>query len=193
MLDPFLEQSLDIFDNKPLVNALTGKQTGRSLTSEERAPQIHAFVPKAAPAPTTCAPAAPAKTPIAPAKMPAEQPKSAAPGLESIELVFAAPGQAANVANVIAPPASDCKIGGACGSKCRTSQLVQLDTKLPETMHIAAPQPASKPTNAAPQIKAVETHEEIIIDDGSENSDHDSRPMVKRQEYRSLFSKLKRG
>jgi type II secretory pathway predicted ATPase ExeA len=183
VLDPFLEQSLDIFDNKPLVNALAGKQVGRS---EERMPTIHAFVPKAAPAPAACAP-------TAPAKMPTLQPQTASASLESIELVFAAPSQTTNVAQVSAPLAADCKIGGACGSKCRTSQLVQLDTKLPETMHIASPQPVSKPAAAAPQPKAVETHDEIIIDDGSESSDHDSRPMVKRQEYRSLFSKLKRG
>jgi type II secretory pathway predicted ATPase ExeA len=191
VLDPFLEQSLDIFDNKPMVNAIAGKHVGRS---EERLPQIHAFVPKAAPAAAPCELAASTKkTPVVPAKATTEQPKPASEGLESIELVFAAPGQAANVANVIEPPSADCRIGGACGSKCRTSQLVQLETNLPETRHIASPQPASKPTAATPQIKAAEMHEEIIIDDGSENGDHDSRPMVKRQEYRSLFSKLKRG
>lgn len=193
VLDPFLEQSLDIFDNKPLVNAISGKQVGRSLTSEERAPQIHAFVPKTAPAPAAGAPDAPAKMSAPYVKTVVEPPKTTTPGLESIELVFAAPGQVANVANVIAPPTADCKISGACGSKCRTSQLVQLDTKLPETTHIASPQPVNKPAAAAPQIKAAEMHEEIVIDDGSENGDHDSRPMVKRQEYRSLFSKLKRG
>lgn len=189
VLDPFLEQSLDIFDNKPLVNALAGKQVGRS---EERVPTIHAFVPKSVPTPAACAPAAPVKLPDAPANKSTEQPNPTSAGLESIELVFAAPGQAANVANVIAPPAADCKVGGACGNKCRTSQFVQLDTKLPETMHIASPQPANKPV-AAPQAKTTEAHDEIVIDDGSEGSEHESRPMVKRQEYRTLFSKLKRG
>lgn len=180
VLDPFLEQSLDIFDNKPLVNALSGKQVGRS---EERMPTIHAFVPKSTAAPVT---PAPAPTP----KAKPEAPKPSATGLDSIELVFAAPGQTNAAAEIIASPA-DCKISGACGTKCRTSQLVQLETKLPQTTNFASPQAMNK--QAAPQVKAVETHDEIIIDDGSENGDHDSRPMVKRQEYRSLFSKLKRG
>jgi hypothetical protein len=178
VLDPFLEQSLDIFDNKPLVSAFAGKQLGRSPTTEERAPQIHAFVPKAAPAPA----------PTAAQSKPAKQPEACAAqnintASNTIELVFAAPSQTAS-------PATDCKISAACGSKCRTSQVVQLETKLPETTHIAAPQPISKPPVAAPQASYTDSHDEIIIDDGSEN---ESRPMVKRQEYKSLFSKLKRG
>jgi len=183
VLDPFLEQSLDIFDNKPLVNAFTGKQVGRS---QERVPTIHAFVPKdAAPAPASSSAAA-----NKPAPGPAPQPTPA--GLESIELVFAAPGQANAAAEIVAPPVSDCKISGACGTKCRTSQFVQLETKFPANTNIAAPQPASKP--AAPQVSASEPHDEIVIDDGSDNGlGGEYRPQVKRQEYRSLFSKLKRG
>lgn len=178
VLDPFLEQSLDIFDNKPLVNAFAGKQIGRSPTTEERAPQIHAFVPKAAPAPATPAP-------VATPSMPVKQTEACATN-NTIELVFAAPGQTASNA----PQSTDCKISGACGNKCRTSQLVQIETILPETTHIAAPQPITKPAAAKPQAAAAEASDEIIIDDGSE---HESRPMVKRQEYKSLFSKLKRG
>jgi type II secretory pathway predicted ATPase ExeA len=181
VLDPFLEQSLDIFDNKPLVNATTGKQLGRSPTSEERAPQIHAFVPKAAPAPVATTPAAAPSKPAKPPEACASPNSNTASN--TIELVFAAPGQGTT-------PAADCKISGACGQQCRTAQLVMPgSTAAPSTTHIAAPQPIVKTPTAAPPA-AVEAHDEIIIDDGSE-SEH--RPMVKRQEYKSLFSKLKRG
>lgn len=187
VLDPFLEQSLDIFDNKPLVNATIGKQIGRSLTTEERAPQIHAFVPK-----ETSAPVAPAPD-TAPSK-PAKKTESCVSSSNTIELIFAAPSQMATPATSTAPQTTDCKISGACGNQCRTSQLVmpgtQAGSKLPETTHIAAPQPIAKQAKPSPQTKAAEAQDEIIIDDGSEN---EPRPMVKRQEYKSLFSKLKRG
>ncbi len=187
VLDPFLEQSLDIFDNKPLVNATTGKQIGRSLTTEERAPTIHAFVPKAAPATVVPAPAAAPSKPVKPTE-------SCVTGSNTIELVFAAPSQMATPVAGTAQQTTDCKISGACGNQCRTSQLVmpgtQSSAKLPETTHIAAPQPITKPATPALQANAAEAHDEIIIDDGSEN---ELRPTVKRQEYKSLFSKLKRG